>query len=89
MKIDIFYFLIAFSIGIFLTYITVPVPTVIIQYPTPDNVGKITYKDKAGVCYKYEAEEVNCPNDKSKIVELPIQQDSEDKGLINNIKKYF
>ena len=30
------------------------------KYPTPDNAGKLTYKDKNDVCYKYSGKEVSC-----------------------------
>ncbi len=29
--------------------------SVVVQYPTPENAGKITYIDKSGVCYRYLA----------------------------------
>lgn len=68
-----FYFFIALFIGLFVAYVSTPVPDVIIQYPTPENAGKIIYKDDADVCYKYKAEEVSCPKDKSKIKNLDEQ----------------
>jgi len=71
--IDTFYFVLAFGIGIFLSYIFAPAPKVVIQYPTPDNAGKITYQDDAGICYKYKTVAMQCPTDKSKLKELPIQ----------------
>jgi len=66
-------FLIAFSIGLFYTYLFTPTPEIIIKYPTPENSGKIIYKDRADVCYKYMAEEVACPADKSNIKNLELQ----------------
>lgn len=71
--IDTFYFILAFGIGIFLSYIFAPEPHVIIQYPTPENAGKITYQDDAGVCYRYKAVPTQCPKDQSKVKELKIQ----------------
>lgn len=59
------YFIIAFAIGMLFVYTLSPTPDIIIRYPTPENAGKIIYKDDAGVCYKYRAEEVPCtPNAK-------------------------
>ena len=50
--------------------------------------GKVTYKDNAGVCYKYRSEEVTCPKDKSVIKELPLQyKDDKKESLVDNIKK--
>jgi hypothetical protein len=63
--IDPLYFFIAFAIGIFIVYIYNPPPRIVIKYPTPENSGKIIYKDEADVCYKYKAEKVDCPADKS------------------------
>ena len=72
--IDFRVFLISLAIGLFFVYIYRPDPTIIYVYPTPDNVDKITYKDKANNCYKYKSIDVLCPNDKSKINQIPIQQ---------------
>ena len=68
-------FFIAFAIGIFITYINYPQKKIIIQWPTPKNAEKITYKDYSNTCYKYKAGEVACPDDKSKIVSTPLQYD--------------
>ena len=65
--IDPVYFLISFAIGIFLTYVFTPPPKIVVKYPTPYNAGKITYKDDNNVCYRYKANKVKCPIDKSKI----------------------
>jgi hypothetical protein len=70
---DPLYFFIALSIGLFYTYLTTPMPDIIIKYPTPENAGKIIYKDRADVCYKYVSKEVSCPEDKSKIKQLDLQ----------------
>lgn len=91
--IDPFYFFVALFIGMFITYISTPTPDVIIKYPTPENVGKIIYKDNADVCYKYEMQEVDCPIDKSKIKKIKLQYvDNEGKnkqGLLDRIISKF
>lgn len=71
--IDPFYFIVAFSIGVFISYVLAPPPQIVIQYPTPENAGKITYQDDAGVCYKYRKVNVQCPSDPSKVKPLNIQ----------------
>ena len=71
--IDPWYFLISFCIGMFISYITTPTPEIIIKFPTPENAGKIVYKDSANVCYKYDAEKVQCPKNKKLIKKIPIQ----------------
>jgi hypothetical protein len=58
-------FWIALGIGMLIAYILAPTPKVIYRYPTPENAGKVTYADKGGVCYRYEAIPVACPADPS------------------------
>ena len=71
--IDPLIFLVALCLGLFYTYITAPMPEIVIKYPTPFNAGKITYVDKNNVCYKYKMEKVNCPIDQSKIKKYEYQ----------------
>ena len=67
------YFFISFCIGMFFVYISTPKPKVIIKYPTPENAGKVIYKDNSGVCYKYVANEVKCPANTKEIKMFNIQ----------------
>jgi len=69
-----FYFMVALAVGLLYTYLASPSPTIIIKYPTPYNSGKITYKDDAGVCYKYRVKKTTCPKDLNKIKNMPIIQ---------------
>ena len=66
-------FMISFSIGILLAYISTPPPKVIIRFPTLENAGKVIYKDDVGVCYRYRPVNVDCPKDPKKIYEPPLQ----------------
>lgn len=66
-------FIISLAIGIFVTYITTEPTRSIVVYPNPDNIDKILYKDKADNCFKFEAEEVKCPDDNNKIRSYGIQ----------------
>ncbi len=43
------------------------------KWPSPDNVGKVTYKDKNGVCYQYQGDIVDCAANKDKIRSTPLQ----------------
>lgn len=92
-QIDPFYFILALAIGLFFVYITNDnVPDVILMYPTPENAGKVVYKDSADVCYKYQKEEVECPENKSQIKQLPIQHTVEQEGgdgILDKLKKLF
>ncbi len=66
-------FLVSLAIGILFVYLFQPELNVIYVYPTPDNQNKILYKDKTDNCFKFNAEEVECPDDTSKIKNIPIQ----------------
>jgi len=66
-------FLLSLAIGILFVYLFQPELKVIYVYPTPDNQKKILYKDKTDNCFKFNAEEVQCPDDKTKIKNIPIQ----------------
>lgn len=67
-------FITSLAIGLLYVYLFNPDPTVIYVYPTPDNVGQVEYKDKANNCFQFEANEVTCPKDKSKIKTIPVQK---------------
>lgn len=74
-KLHPFFLLASFALGILFVYLSAPEPTVVIKFPTPYNVNRIVYKDKADNCYKYKADEVDCPKEKSKIKDQPIMED--------------
>ncbi len=42
-------------------------------YPSPENIDKILFKDKAENCFYFNEEYVECPKDKSLISKIPIQ----------------
>jgi len=66
-------FLIALSVGLFVTYISGPDTNTIFVYPNPDNLDKINYRDHAEVCYKFSAQKVKCPADKKEIRSYNVQ----------------
>ena len=64
-------FLISILIGLLYVYLLTPSPTIIYVYPTPDNVDKIIYKDKADNCFSFKPLEVSCSN--KNVKNIPIQ----------------
>lgn len=67
-----FVFIVSFAVGLFIVYIFAPAPTVVIKFPSPSNAGKVVYRDKSDNCYVFKAESSECPADKSKIKEQPL-----------------
>lgn len=65
MFINIPAFIISFSIGIFCVYMFSNKSKPIYVYPTPDNLGKFDYQDKAGMCFEYDMEEIPCETAKA------------------------
>jgi hypothetical protein len=66
-------FLVSFAVGLFFVYILGPERKTIYIYPSPENVNKILFKDKADNCFLLEEQQVECPKDESKIFTIPIQ----------------
>lgn len=63
-KIEPTIFMISLGLGLLICYLSVPRPEIIFKHPTPDNAGKIIYKNnKKNTCYKYDALEISCPKD--------------------------
>jgi len=67
-------FFVSLAIGLFFVYLLGPNKKTIYIYPSPENVDKILFKDKADNCFSFEQEEVDCPTDTSKISTIPIQE---------------
>jgi hypothetical protein len=51
-----------------------PQKEVVYKYPTPESAGKVVYKDKNGVCYKYSAKEVSCDKNESRLKDFPLSK---------------
>jgi len=66
-------FFISFAIGLFFVYIIGPETKTIYIYPTPENVDKILFKDKANNCFNFQEITIECPKDETLISKIPIQ----------------
>lgn len=66
-------FLISFAIGIFFIYTLGPEMKTIYIYPSPENTGKVLFKDKAENCFYFKQQHVKCPKDNTNISFIPIQ----------------
>jgi len=64
--------LIGLVLGVLGIYFLKPESNIVYKYPTPENTGKLTYKDKNGVCYKYSGKEVNCDANELKLKTYPL-----------------
>ena len=60
------YFLISLAFGFLICYLTTPTPRILIQHPNPENTETVYHKN-ANTCFKYDALEIKCPDDSSKI----------------------
>lgn len=69
--INIHIFIVSLSIGLLFVYLSNPPPTVIYVYPTPYNIDKVQYKDKANNCFKFISKEASCIGN---IKTIPIQK---------------
>ena len=69
---DFTYFFISFAIGVFYIYLTNDYKKVIVMYPTPDNIDTYTYVDKSNNCFKYELDEVECPENEEDVVKVNV-----------------
>jgi len=66
-------FLVSFAIGLLFIYALGPEMKKIYIYPSPENVDKVLFKDKADNCFYFEEEIVKCPKDEKLISKIPIQ----------------
>ena len=69
--VNISIFLLAFLIGLIYIY-CFDYNRKVEVYPTPHNIDKVEYKDEAENCFSYKIKEITCPDDKSKIQNLPM-----------------
>jgi hypothetical protein len=66
-------FFVSFAIGLLFVYLIGPEIKTIYIYPTPENVEKILFKDKADNCFYFEPDVLECPKDSTLISTIPMQ----------------
>lgn len=57
-----YYFIYGLSLGLIVILLFKPRPKILIQYPTPFNVNKVTYYDNLNQAYKLKAIRTQCSN---------------------------
>jgi len=67
-------FLAGLVIGVIAIMFIKPESTIVFKYPTPENCGKVVYKDKNGVCYKYSSNDVDCDKNETKLKDYPLNK---------------
>lgn len=65
-------FIISLCLGFVFVYLSKVETETVFVYPTPENAGKIEYKDRAGNCFVFKTRQVNCPKTGTK--HIPIQE---------------
>ena len=63
-------FVISFIVGMICVYMSPLEYKTVVVYPSPDNIKKIQYKDKADQCFEFSARLVDCTSNAKKI---PVQ----------------
>jgi hypothetical protein len=70
--IKIFPFILGFVIGIVAVFFIKPEQNSVIKYPTPETANKLIYKDKNGICYKYNAKQLDCDKNEARLKDFPL-----------------
>ena len=69
--------LIPFAVGLAVGFLVVfyykPPPTIVHEYPHPQNVKDRVYKDNNGVCYRYDSKAVDCDKNEDTLKLYPLQ----------------
>jgi hypothetical protein len=66
--------LVGIVIGIIGMVVAKPQPQVVYKYPNPKTTAQTVYKDGNGVCYRYQANEVNCDANQDKLKDYPLNK---------------
>lgn len=66
-------FLISLALGLFFVYVIESPQKEIYVFPTPENINKLQYKDKAGNFFEFTHEEMECPMEENMIEKYIVQ----------------
>jgi hypothetical protein len=75
MRLRPLFFFIAFSVGLLCCYLIAPPSKVVVKFPSPYNAGQVFYKDSADNCFKFNANQVDCPSDAGLTRPQPLMED--------------
>ena len=63
-KVHPVFFLLAFCVGLFISFVLTPKSKTEVVYPTPENTRKIIFKEPlTNVCYKYKIKNISCDSE--------------------------
>jgi len=68
-------FIAGVAVGLVFVYLAPPPAMQVVVHPTPENAGKVLYRDRAGACFRFSPREVSCPTDRGSVHRIPVQQD--------------
>ena len=60
-------------VAIIFGFVVKPEKKIIFKYPNPSTAGQTIYKDKNGICFKYDAKELNCDKNEKRLKDFPVQ----------------
>ena len=67
-------FLLGLSVGIAIFFFIKPeTKDRVVKWPHPSNAGKLVYRDRNGLCYKYKEQIVDCGSVKESLQEFAFQ----------------
>jgi hypothetical protein len=72
--IELFPLAAGFIVGIIAILFIKPQQTIVYKYPTPETAEKMIYKDKNGVCYKYNSNKLDCDKNESRLKDFPLNK---------------
>ena len=66
-------FLVGIGLGVLMLLYYNPPPSIVYEYPHPQNMKDRVYRDKNNMCYKYTSKTVDCDSNEATLKPYPIQ----------------